>query len=99
MSGEQSARLIEDHLRQVLSSREYPKTACPSEVARGLSDQELDKLGAQSWRDVMGPVRQQIEHLRNKGQAEVLQRGVVVEEDLAIADLKGPIRVRNSMRG
>lgn len=89
--------LLRNRLDQTLASRAYPKTACPSEIARRLPAHELKTLGMQHWRDAMEPLRQLIQSLRLAGQVEVLQHGVVIQDDIAIADLKGPIRVRRTI--
>ena len=83
-------------LQRSLSAREYPKTLCPSEIPRSLSAEELSSLGFASWRDLMPPIRNMIKDLRMKGEVEILQRGEVIDRNIPVDDVKGPIRVRRT---
>lgn len=83
---------LQTHLNHLLSTRQPPKTFCPSEVARALSVEELRALGLESWRDAMPDVRRFAFELRARGECEVLQKGEVVVGDEE--DVRGPIRVR-----
>lgn len=85
--------LILSHANRLLDARDYPKTICPSEIARALSAQELHELGASEWRDAMDGVRSVVWEQRQAGQVEVLQKGKVVDVD-SLNNIKGPIRVR-----
>lgn len=87
-------RILLAHMHSLLQTREYPKTICPSEIARALSAPELETLDASEWREAMDDIRQLVWELRQSGQVEVLQRGQVVQVD-SLDDIKGPIRVRN----
>jgi hypothetical protein len=83
---------LSTHLTTFLTTRHPPKTFCPSEVARSLSQDELRTIGCETWREAMPEIRRLVYELRDQGGCEVLQKGVVVvggEEDV-----KGPIRVR-----
>lgn len=75
-------------------ARAYPKTICPSEAARALTPSELSSLEVQDWREAMDPVRKIAWRLRADGQLEILQRGVVLQGDIRMEDVKGPIRLR-----
>ncbi|KAF1971266.1 hypothetical protein BU23DRAFT_556073 [Bimuria novae-zelandiae CBS 107.79] len=86
-------QILHNHLTHLLSRRAYPKTLCPSEVARALSDDELTELDAYSWRDTMEHIRALCWELREYGSVEILQKGVVVRAK-AIDEIAGPIRVR-----
>jgi len=80
------------HARRLLQARLFPKTICPSEVARALSAEELQALDASHWRDVMDDVRTVVWEMREAGEVEVLQKGAVT---VASPDtIRGPIRVR-----
>ena len=79
-----------------LHQRDPPKTFCPSEVARALTLDELDALGLESWRDAMPVIREVVWTRRAAGECEVLQKGQVLEADVRLEDVKGPIRVRRS---
>ncbi len=84
------------HLDRLLASREFPKTICPSEVARSLTPKELEETPFAHWRDMMPEIRAIVWAKRQQGQVEVLQRGEpLLAEGLALDDIKGPIRVRN----
>ncbi|KAF2798765.1 hypothetical protein K505DRAFT_232559 [Melanomma pulvis-pyrius CBS 109.77] len=82
------------HTQRLLSTRDYPKTICPSEVARAFSAAELQMLNARSWRDAMEHVREVLWELREEGKVEILQRGEVLGDDVGLGDVRGPIRVR-----
>ncbi|KAL6709286.1 hypothetical protein ACN47E_001693 [Coniothyrium glycines] len=81
------------HANRLLSSRDYPKTICPSEIARALSRGELDTLDAAEWRDTMDDIRQVMWEKRECGEVEIMQKGEVVGVT-ALEDIRGPIRVR-----
>lgn len=81
------------HINRLLSSREFPKTICPSEVARALSTSELEALHAHDWRATMDDVRSIVWELREAGEVEIMQKGQALDVE-SLADIKGPIRVR-----
>ncbi len=91
--------ILELRLAQLLDKREYPKTICPSEVPRGLNAQELQELDASSWRDLMDLTRMLVWAMRDRGEVEILQRGQVLDDQLRLEDVKGPIRVRKKRNG
>jgi len=88
--------IIRIHLHRLLDSRDYPKTICPSEVARAISRDELEILGVDSWRDLMPQIRHVVAEMRNQGTVEVLQKGNVLDGELGdfFENVVGPIRVR-----
>ena len=88
--------ILKSHLDRLLTSREPPKTICPSEVARALSLVELQVAGVDSWRDLMLAIRTIVAQMRDQGDVEVLQKGEVLDGDLGegLVDVRGPIRVR-----
>jgi hypothetical protein len=85
--------ILRRHLKALLGKRAYPKTICPSEVARALDQEELDKLDCYDWRDCMENIRALCWEMREYGVVEVLQKGEVVKVK-SINDIVGPIRVR-----
>jgi hypothetical protein len=85
--------LIQSHANRLLSARQYPKTICPSEIARAFSAAELQSLGAAEWRDTMDAVRQVLWEKRQAGEVEVMQKGEGVDVE-SLEDIRGPIRVR-----
>lgn len=87
---------IKKHLEQFLQAREPPKTFCPSEVARAMSSSELEAAGAEHWRDLMPRIRELAWEKRAHGQLQVLQKGNVIEQSVAPADVTGPIRLRRT---
>jgi hypothetical protein len=89
-----SGSLLSERFEGLLSRRAYPKTICPSEVARSLSSCELQSLGVCEWRDLMPQLREMAFELRDRGDVEILQRGEVVSTERGIGDVRGPIRVR-----
>ncbi|KAL9597164.1 MAG: hypothetical protein Q9219_005330 [cf. Caloplaca sp. 3 TL-2023] len=86
--------ILDKHLSRLLHSRDYPKTICPSEVARAFSESELRGLEVSDWRGLMDPVRAQLFSMRANGQVEILQKGEVVPLDTDPEDIRGPIRAR-----
>lgn len=92
--------IVETKLHDFLTAREPPKTFCPSEVARGLSHQQLLALGYDTWRDVMPAVRELAWEKRASGELEILQRGAILDDSVKSLDgIKGPIRLRRRMIG
>lgn len=85
-------------INEFLSSRDYPKTICPSEVPRSLSKSELEALGAKHWRDLMPKVREILWAMRQREEVEILQKGAPVLGTMDLRDIKGPIRARNVQR-
>ena len=82
------------HADRLLSTRAWPKTICPSEIARALSRQELETLNAPEWKDTMDAIREVVWEKRIAGEVEVMQKGEIVEAE-SLEHIKGPIRVRN----
>lgn len=90
---------IHDHLITLLSDREYPKTVCPSEIARALSQDELDIVGVSSWRELMPEIRELAFNLRQSGSVEILQKGKVLPPSTTAETVTGPIRLRKTKGG
>lgn len=87
---------IHRHLINLLSNREYPKTTCPSEIARALSQAELDTIEVGTWREAMPQVRELAFGLRNSGSVEILQKGEVLPLSITQETVRGPIRLRKA---
>ena len=87
--------IVNPHLNRLLSTREYPKTICPSEVARAIPTRELETLGVQNWRELMPKIRETLWGMRQRGEVEILQKGTVLE-NIRLEDIKGPIRARRA---
>jgi len=87
-------QIVKFHLDRLLSLRQHPKTICPSEVARAVSTSELRRAGVSDWRDLMPEIRRILWIMRDNGEVEILQKGAVLPDSLAIADIVGPIRAR-----
>jgi len=83
------------HLLRLLTTRDYPKTICPSEVVRSLSTQDLQDAGVERWRDLMPAIRSMVWERMDGGEVEVLQHGEVLPSRTRLEDVRGPIRVRN----
>lgn len=96
---EEGKQILQGHLNRLLDSRQYPKTICPSEVARAVQGDELSVVGAETWRDLMAPIRALAWCLRDDDVLEVLQGGEPIPDDLALDDIKGPIRLRKIVKG
>ena len=88
--------VIMHHLVLLLDTRDWPKTICPSEVPRAMTTAELSSAGASNFRDLMPHVRQIVWEMRDRGEVEILQKGSKVSDNVALEDIKGPIRVRRS---
>jgi hypothetical protein len=86
-------QIISRHANRLLSTRDYPKTICPSEIARALSREELDTLNTAGWREAMDDVRQVVWEKREAGEVEVMQKGAVLDVE-SLGDIRGPIRAR-----
>lgn len=86
--------LVIPHLDRLLANREYPKTICPSEAARALSPEEIQRSGVSSWRDLMSDIRRHAFELRDCDEIEILQKGQVLPHSQALQDTTGPIRLR-----
>lgn len=79
---------------ELLCSRDYPKTICPSEVPRSLRDTELEALGVTDWRSLMPRVREVLWAMRQREEVEILQKGTPIPGTMSLHDIKGPIRAR-----
>jgi hypothetical protein len=75
-------RVLERTIDELLDQRRPGTTICPSEAARA-----VDPDG---WRDLMPAARAAAGRLVAAGQAEVTQRGEVVD----VATARGPVRIR-----
>jgi hypothetical protein len=92
MASTDGDHLLQKRFRELLEKRAFPKTLCPSEVARSFNESELADLGVSVWRDLMPRLRDLAFESRDAGEVEILQKGNVV--DSGIEDVRGPIRVR-----
>jgi hypothetical protein len=98
MAQSDKGAILDKYLENLLNSREYLKTICPSEVARKLTASELEQCGVQTWRDAMPDIRSLAWKLRDSGKLEILQKGIPVDPDLSPEDLKGPIHLRRKSK-
>jgi hypothetical protein len=76
-------RALEKELGEMLAARGPSQTICPSELAR-------QRYQEDEWRTRMEDVRMAARRLVARGEAQILQKGEVVDPSTA----KGPIRVR-----
>lgn len=90
---------LAQHLEEFLKRRDPPKTFCPSEVARALTEDEMRELGYAEWRDAMSDIREIVWERREMGDCEILQKGQLIGNDVGPDDVKGPIRVRRKDGG
>ena len=88
-------KVVEQRMAEFLAKREPPKTFCPSEVARALTRDEMADLGVTEWRDAMGSIREHAWELRDRGECEILQKGVVIDGGPEV--VTGPIRIRRAV--
>ena len=85
--------MLQSKILEMVNKREFPKTCCPSEVARSLTPQELEKLHCTDWRAAMELVRQEAYRLYSENVIHVTQKGEEVGVD-KVGQIKGPIRLR-----
>lgn len=74
---------LEREIVEKLQARDEASSICPSEVARDVGD-------ADTWRDLMQPVRDAARALAQHGVVRITQGNNEVDIDTA----KGPIRIR-----
>ena len=75
-------RALEEAIGRLLDQRRPEVSICPSEAARAVDPE--------GWRDLMPAARAAAGRLAAAGEAEVTQRGEVVD----VATARGPVRVR-----
>jgi hypothetical protein len=94
---DEGRKVLLDHMNRLLSTREYPKTICPSEVARACQSHELALIGVSTWRDLMPIVRELAFERRTPetGDVDVLQGGQVLDDGISLEEIRGPIRLRS----
>jgi hypothetical protein len=85
--------LLRNKISQFIDKREYPKTCCPSDVARALTTEELRSLDCEDWRAAMQIVREMAWTMREGGLLEITQKGEAVQAT-SLETIKGPIRLR-----
>lgn len=85
-------------LARLARARAFPKTICPSEVARLLSSACIADMGVETWRDAMPIVREAVFQQVQCGNLEILQKGEVKNVG-SLNELKGPIRFRKCQPG
>ncbi len=88
--------IILQHANRLLSTRVYPKTICPSEIARALSCEELDTLNLSNWRDAMDDIRRVMWEKHEAGEVDIMQKGNIVHAT-HLEDIRGPIRLRATL--
>lgn len=84
---------LSKELEHLLNTR-YPKTICPSEVPRRVDAATLQASGISDWRELMPAIREILQEMRQNGEVEVLQHGEVIGDEVALEDVRGPIRAR-----
>ncbi|EME45006.1 hypothetical protein DOTSEDRAFT_43435 [Dothistroma septosporum NZE10] len=89
-----TSEAIKKHFTQMLDHVEPPDVFKPSEVAQLLSDKELASLGYEKWEEALPGVYELAFEEREFGNCEILRKGKVIGDDVTIADLDGPIRIR-----
>jgi hypothetical protein len=81
-SRDETGKLLESAILDLLSQRGSGKTICPSEAAR--------RVDSQRWQDLMPQARAVAERLSAQGRILITQRGKVVDP----SRVKGPIRLK-----
>jgi hypothetical protein len=82
---------------QMLDQVEPPDVFKPSEVATQLTDQQLADLGLKTWEEALPGVYCLAFEEREFGTCELLRKGKVLGDDVTLADIDGPIRIRRAM--
>lgn len=82
-----------DKVIAAVQARAFPKTCCPSEIARALNKQELEDLGFTEWREAMPVIREVAWTLQSQKKLDITQKGEAVDA-ASLNDIKGPIRLR-----
>jgi hypothetical protein len=84
------------YMDELLASRESPKTICPSEIARALSQEQLDAVGAPSWGELMPEIRNMVAEMQRSGCGRGDTERCVLKGELGegLVEVKGLIRVR-----
>lgn len=88
---------LQNKILSMAEAREYPKTICPSEVARALNHDELRSLNCSDWRDAMDPIRKEAWSMKERRLLDITQKGEVVSGD-DLDQIRGPIRLRRILR-
>jgi hypothetical protein len=86
-AGPDADAALEDALRSLLATRQG--SVCPSEAARAVAGEDEE-----AWRPLMPAAREAAARLADGGEAEVTQRGEVVD----VRTARGPVRVRRAVR-
>ncbi|KAK6193182.1 septation protein sun4 [Pestalotiopsis sp. IQ-011] len=88
---------LQNKILSMAESREYPKTICPSEVARALNPDELRSLDCSDWREAMDPIRKEAWSMKERRLLDITQKGEVVSGG-DLDQIRGPIRLRRIPR-
>ncbi|KAI4596424.1 hypothetical protein KJ359_005554 [Pestalotiopsis sp. 9143b] len=91
------AAVAYNKILSMTEAREYPKTICPSEVARALNQDELHSLNCSDWREAMDPIRKEAWFMKERRLLDITQKGEVVSGD-DLDQIRGPIRLRRILR-
>ena len=78
----------------MLDNTEPPEVFKPSDVCMLLKPKELAALGYTNWRDGIPAVRELAFDMRALGYCEILQKGAVLDGDVDLMEVEGPIRIR-----
>jgi hypothetical protein len=87
---------LRDKISAMTEAREYPKTICPSEVARALTKDELSSLDCADWRAAMEHIREEAWLMKAQGMLDIMQKGELVKAS-TLEEIRGPIRLRKAI--
>lgn len=85
---------LRQHFQTMLDNTEPPEVFKPSDVCMLLKPKELAALGYANWRDGIPAVRELAFDMRALGYCEILQKGAVLDGDVDLMEVEGPIRIR-----
>lgn len=78
----------------MLDHTEPPDVFKPSEVAQLLSKKDLESLGYDNWEEALPGVYELAWELREFGDCEILRKGKVLPDNVSLAEIDGPVRIR-----
>jgi hypothetical protein len=83
---------VKPHLERLPTSREWPKTICPSKAARAPSSDKVTQCGATAWRDLMPAATYLTSDIRIKLRS--CREAKSFPQSQTLENTTGPIRLR-----
>jgi hypothetical protein len=89
-----TSEALKTHFVELLDRVDPPDTFKARDVVEALSDKQLKDLGFQKQDDAIPAVYELAFEMREFGDCDLLRKGKVLGDDVQLADLDGPIRIR-----